>query len=133
VSGELLIRSNRGDDQLRVWIVRPARLWRARIECADLTAEADLCERSSGDVLRLDAYLGELARQWRGWTGDIEWEGLGLRLTARHDGLGHVTLDATLDWNYAAPARWHVRASLVLDAGALDRLAVEAGALDRRG
>lgn len=126
-----MVRSSDGGDRLRVWVVRPADQWRARIECADLTAEAKVYERYSGDALRLDAYFNELAEQWRGWDGDIEWEALGLRLAARHDGLGHVTLDATLDADHVAAERWRVRASLTVDAGTLDWLAREARVLDQ--
>jgi hypothetical protein len=101
---EFTIRSNRRTDQLRLWVLAPGRLWRARIDFGDLTAE-----------------------------GDREWESLGLQLVARHDGLGHVTLDATLQADYAAEEdRWQVRASLSVDAGSLDRLATEARVLDRR-
>ena len=110
--------------------MQPGEQWRARIEWAALTAETKVNERYSGDALRLDAYFRELAKQWRRWKGDIEWEALGLRLAARHDGSGHVTLDATLDEDYVAADRWRVRASLALDAGSLDRLAVEARLLD---
>jgi hypothetical protein len=131
VDAEFVVRSSDGGDRLRIWVVRPADQWRARIECADLTAEAKVYERYSGEALRLDAYFDELAKQWRGWEGDIEWEALGLRLAARHDGLGHVTLDATLDDDYVAAERWRVRASLSVDAGALERLARDARVLDQ--
>jgi hypothetical protein len=97
-----------------------------------MTAKAKIYERYSRDVLRLDAYFHELAKQWRGWNGDIQWEALGLRLAARHDGLGHVTLDATLDEDYVVADRWRLRVSLKLNAGSLDRLAVEARMLDER-
>jgi hypothetical protein len=131
VNAEFVLPSNDGGDRLRIWVIRPGDQWRARIECADLTAEAKVYERFSGDTLRLDAYFNELAEHWRGWNGDIEWEALGLRLAARHDGLGHVTIDATLDEDYVAANRWRVRASLVLDAGTLRRLAREARVLDQ--
>jgi Family of unknown function (DUF6228) len=129
MSGELLVRSNDGG-HLRVWVVRPRDQWRARIEVGDLEAEAKVYERYSREELHLDRYFADLAAQWRGWEGDKEWEALGLRLAARHDGLGHVTLDVTLEEDYATADRWRVRASLAIDAGALDRLAVEARAID---
>ena len=130
--GELLLRSNQGSDQLLLWAVKPGDEWRARIDFGDLSAEAKVHERFSGDALRLDAYFADLAQRWRGWEGDREWESLGLRLAARHDGLGHVTLDATLDADYATAERWRVRASLIVDAGGLGALALAAGALDER-
>jgi hypothetical protein len=131
VPGEFLVRSNVGNDQLRVWATRPGGYWRARIAFADLTAEGKVSERSSREELQLDAYFVDLAAAWRGWVGEKHWEALGLRLAARHDGLGHVTLDVTLQHDYAAVDPWQVRATLQLDAGALDRLALEARALDR--
>ena len=54
------------------------------------------------------------------------WEAIGLDLTARHDGRGHVSLDATLSHDYAAADRWRVRATLIVEAGSLARLAREA-------
>ena len=128
--GEVAIRSNRGSDQLVLWAVKPRDQWRARLDFGDLVAEAKVYERHSRDALHLDAYFADLATQWRGWAGAKEWESLGLRLSARHDGLGHVTLGATLDQDYTMADRWRVRASLVLDAGSLDTLARAARALD---
>jgi uncharacterized protein DUF6228 len=128
--GEFAIRSNRRSDQLVLWTAKPRGQWCARIDFGDLVAEAKVCGRSSGDALHLDAYFAGLANQWRGWTGTTEWESLGLRLDARHDGLGHVTLEATLDQDYAMPDRWSVHASLVLDAGSLGTLARAARVLD---
>jgi hypothetical protein len=43
-----------------------------------------------------------------------------------------VTLDVTLEEDYASADRWRVRASLVVDVGGLDRLAVIARGLDQR-
>jgi uncharacterized protein DUF6228 len=128
--GEFAIRSNRGSDQLVLWTVKPRDEWRARLDFGDLVAEAKVYERYSRDALHLDAYFAELTRQWRGWAGVREWESLGLRLGARHDGLGHVTLEATLDQDYTMADRWRVRAALVMDAGSLDALAREARVLD---
>ncbi|HET7051670.1 MAG TPA: DUF6228 family protein [Solirubrobacteraceae bacterium] len=129
--GELLVRSNFGDDQLHIWTTKPGGHWRARIAFADLMAEGTVPERCSGEELHLDAWFAELAAEWRGWQGEKRYEALGLRLASRHDGLGHVTLDVTLQDDYTADGRWRVRASLMLDAGALDRLALEARELDR--
>jgi len=127
---DFVVRSNHGSDQLVVSVAEPGACWQARLDCAGLTAEAAIYERWSGDALRLDAYFSDLAAAWRGWDGERTWEGLGLRLAARHDGLGHVQLDATLAEDYAMAERWQVRATLKLDAGSLDGLAREARALD---
>jgi Family of unknown function (DUF6228) len=129
MSGELRVRSNDGG-HLRVWVVKPGDEWRAQIDVGDLKAEAKVYERYSREELQLDRYFADLANQWRGWDGEKEWEAFGLRLAARHDGLGHVTLDVTLEDDYATASRWRVRASLELDAGVLDRLAVQARTVD---
>lgn len=128
--GDFVVRSNVDVDKLRIWVLKPGGYWRARIEFADLAAEGIVYERYSGEELQLDAYFADLAAGWRGWEGERRWEALGLRLAARHDGVGHVTLDVTSQNDYAAGGRWRVRASLVLDAGALDKLAIEARQLD---
>ncbi len=127
---EFVIRSNHGGDKLRVWTVKPGDQWRAQIDFGDLQAEAKVYERYSRDALRLDVYLADLADHWRGWDGEKEWEALGLRLEARHDGLGHVTLDVTLEEDYASADRWRVRASLMVDAGGLAHLVRDAIGLD---
>jgi hypothetical protein len=128
--GELVIPSNRGSDLLALWTITPRDQWRARLDFGDLVAETKVYERYSRDALQLDAYFADLATQWRGWAGAKEWESLGLRLSARHDGLGHVTVEATLDQDYATADRWRVRASLLLDAGGLDALSRAARLLD---
>jgi hypothetical protein len=56
--------------------------------------------------------------------------GPGLKLSARHDGLGHVTLEVFLQGHYARSDSWTVKASLQLDAGAPDELARAARVLD---
>src|SRR5262245_40932375 len=104
--GEFIIRSDRGSDQLVDWTVKTREKWQARLEFGDLVAEAKFYERYSRDALHLDAYFADLAKHWRGWSEMKEWESLGLRLGARHDGLGHVTLEATLDQDYAMAERW---------------------------
>jgi hypothetical protein len=115
VEREFVVRSNRRGDELRMWIVKPGNQWRTRLEFGDLTAEGKVDERHSGDALRLDSYFGALAEDWRGWEGERGWEALGLRLAARHDGLGHVALDVTLDDQPGWTERWSVRATLVVD------------------
>lgn len=129
IPGEFVIGS--GDEQLFIWVVGLGE-WRARIHSYGLTAESRFNERSSREKLDLDAYFADLAAHWRGWEGDKEWEATGLAFAARHDGLGHVTLDVILESEPWHADSWRVRASLSLEAGALDRLAREAGELDRR-
>lgn len=46
----------------------------------------------------LAKFFGELAACWRGWNGPKVWNSLEneFSLTCDHDGLGHVTMDASL-------------------------------------
>ena len=85
---QFVVRSSGLSDHMTIWIVKPQDEWRARIECDGLTAEARVYERHSGSALRLDAFFGDLAANWRGWDGAKEWESLGLQLVARHTGSG---------------------------------------------
>ena len=133
VDHEFVIQSSRQGDRLRIWTVRPRYRWRARLEFGDLTAETTVHERYSRDVLALDSWFADLADAWRGWSGTREWKALGLALAAQHDGLGHVRLDAALDHAHLEADRWTVRASLLLDAGTLDRAARDARVLDAVG
>ena len=104
----------------------------AKLEFGDLTAEAKVYEVKQPRCARTRCVLCRTRGDRRGWRGKKEWEALGLRLAAQHDGLGHVTLDVTLEADYASADRWRVGASLALDAGALDRLVPGARALDQR-
>jgi hypothetical protein len=55
-----------------------------------------------------------MAHEWRGWQGSKEWASLEgeLTLSAIHNGLGTITLQARL-----AHLDWDARADLELDAG----------------
>ncbi len=70
--------------------------------------------------------LSETAEQWRGWDGDKSWSSIEGTLTVvwSHDRLGHVTFRATLQ-----PTRqwfdWSAVATVEVDAGHLDRLAID--------
>lgn len=130
--GEFVVRSvHPGDEHLRLWVVTPGYECRARVDFDDLTAEGRFyAPYWSRGKLQLDAYFADLAACWRGWEGDKEWEALGLAFAARHDGLGHVTIDVSLESEPSLADGWRVRAPLGLEAGALDRLAREARELD---
>jgi hypothetical protein len=130
VSEELVIESSREPASLRLSVERPGLDWHARLAGPKLQAEATFSERYGREQLRVDEFLEGLAERWRGWEGTREWEALGLKLSARHDGLGHVTLEVFLQGHYARPDSWTVKASLQLDAGALDELARAARVLD---
>jgi hypothetical protein len=71
--------------------------------------------------------FGEFAAEWRGWQGVKQWQALDgeYALSATADSAGHVTLVAKLN-TASYPSTWEAKVSLVLEAGALDRLAAEA-------
>ena len=68
-------------------------------------------------------FFGGLATAWKGWKGGREWHAMEgeLNLKAQSDRTGHVYLSVELC--DGAPPRWQVNATLVLEAGQLDRLA----------
>lgn len=98
--------------------------WRVRLECPDVVASHGFW--SGADPGQLVEFFTDLARSWRGWTGDkvlstVEHD-LGLRAT--HDGKGHVLLWIRLGPRVAdADKTWHVVAPVALEAGTLDRIA----------
>jgi hypothetical protein len=75
----------------------------------------------------LPDYFTKLAQEWRGWDGAQSWaayEG-GLRLEAKADGLGHVTLSVQL----RSLQDWIAEGEVMLDAGQLESVARELSAL----
>jgi hypothetical protein len=97
--------------------------WKATLSCGSLNASLQFYEIRLGGLAE---YFGELAADWRGWSGERRWESLegDVELVAVHDGRGTITLRAGL--RMFAQHRWTVSAELLLDAGGLDRLAREA-------
>ena len=75
------------------------------IQCPDSGRDTDLAE-----------FFQELAGSWRGWAGARTWRSLCgcLRLEATHDGVGHVSLAATLAPLYEA---WSARVVVQVEAG----------------
>lgn len=76
-----------------------------------------------------------LADSWRGWTGTQEWSSINhdLEFSCTHDGIGEVTVIATLR-PYPPLDRWKASITFALDgASALERLASDLRALLRAG
>ena len=69
-------------------------------------------------------FFEDLARNWRGWTGEKSWESVEshIALKATADRLGHVYLQVTLR-DIVAPANWRAEATLSIEAGQLEVLA----------
>ena len=71
----------------------------------------------------------EMATEPSGWKGEKSWAALDgeMSMVATTDSLGHVNLEVNLDPR-DGPPEWYVRLTMVLEVGALEQLAVEAGA-----
>jgi hypothetical protein len=130
MSYELSIKGDNG----RELILRGVEVgweWQAELRLPGMVAVGRVVERHSGTSLQLGTYFQTLADNWRGWTGSRDWEGLGLRLAATHDGLGHVTLEIRLEENYADVSAWDLTGRVIVNAGLLDRVARDAARFDR--
>jgi hypothetical protein len=68
--------------------------------------------------------FADMARQWAGWPGALVWESLEgeLALRCSHDGLGHIAIRAELR-SGTIPEDWCVEATVLVEAGQLDRIA----------
>ena len=99
--------------------------WIAELRCGSLRA---LLRFYDLGIRGLAAFFEALAADWRGWSGEREWSSLegDVELSAVHDGRGTITLTTCLRTETAAHHRWSGCAELLLDAGALDRIAREA-------
>ena len=81
----------------------------------------------------LGDYFSDLAQSWKGWSGEKVWQSIEreLRLGAKCDSLGHITLSYCLSSGYVE-CPWSVTGSILLEAGQLERIAVEAVEVFRR-
>ncbi|HOD80160.1 MAG TPA: DUF6228 family protein [Phycisphaerae bacterium] len=73
----------------------------------------------------LASFFADLAVNWRDWANAREWvsqEGE-LRLSATHDGRGHIALSVVLC--NGTPCRWSAEAVIHTEAGLLDRIAAD--------
>ena len=96
---------------------------------ANLSASADVAHIGGGDGL--SGYWADLAKSWRGWSGEKTWQSLegDLAFSATSDRTGHVRLRVTLA--YGAPWRWQTEVVLAVEAGQLEGLAAAALAFGR--
>ena len=72
-------------------------------------------------------FFDDLAKHWKGWSDTKSWTSLEgeLGLEATTDRLGHIYLRVTLR-AIEISANWTVQTTLLIEAGQLDRLAMEA-------
>lgn len=78
--------------------------------------------------------FNELAAQWSGWKGSKKWCALEgeLEIEATSDSLGHIKIEFKVP-GYSESTGWSAIAWLVVEAGQLERLSVEANAFFNRG
>ena len=75
--------------------------------------------------------FADMARQWQGWSGELEWRSLENELSLRctRDRLGHIRIGIQLrSWTFGWNSDWEVRAAVMVEAGQLERLAKAAAA-----
>jgi hypothetical protein len=103
--------------------------WIAELTCGALRGSVRFYD------LRIDGvrqFFEGLAADWRGWEGERTWASLegDIELAASHNKLGRVTVVVRLrNEQWSGVSRWSAAADLVVDAGALDRIAREAAVL----
>lgn len=85
----------------------------------DAFTDVDLSRPLDGTDFDLVAFLQGLADDWRGWHGERTYRSLDgkMRITARHDGSGHVALRATLTGSASLPDAWSAAVTVTLEAG----------------
>ncbi|WP_285691759.1 DUF6228 family protein [Actinoplanes sp. NBRC 103695] len=112
------------DGQARVRLLGPQRPFADdfvdfRVELQDCGLNAATGVRTiEGDGLR--SWTNTLADSYAGWEGEQSWESLerDARISARHDGRGHVTLRFVIRGPRAYDeAAWKASVSVSLDAG----------------
>lgn len=103
---------------------KPIEYFSLRISQPDLTAQGRVWDYCPSHPAQLFA---NMARQWGGWQGELEWSSLEGELTLRcsHDGLGHVSIRADLR-SGPMPDNFRVIATVMADAGQLEELAKRA-------
>lgn len=99
------------------WLER----YRVYIETDGLTATVSVENPPYGTTPT--RFFGELAKNWRGWKGELTWSAMEdeLRLTAVSDSTGHITITAQIHPDIC-PSPWLARASVEVDAGELEQL-----------
>jgi hypothetical protein len=95
------------------------------VEIGDGSASARL-RVYAYDAWQLAALFESMAREWRGWLGEKVWYSpeREFDLRATSDGRGHVTLKICVVPQVPSPP-WRFECTVPLEAGQLDRVAVE--------
>jgi hypothetical protein len=94
-------------------------------EAANFTASVEVDNAPYGSSPA--DFFAEIASEWAGWNGTKGWQALEgeYQLSATSDSTGHITIVARLN-PASFPPTWEGRLSLIVEAGRLEALAVEA-------
>ena len=109
----------------------------ATLEFSDLDGEffrASLHSDSHSANMRVSTYTDpygivrlfkEAASNWRGWSGEKQWESLegDFRLMLCSSSTGHIRLKALISHDCGNPDPWRLNAELGIEAGQLESLA----------
>jgi len=127
---ELTIKSSRSGGELRLsWSHQTG----GRHSSQYLNVSLEDCELAASrsriyvyepnDLLQ---FFAELASQWKGWTGEKEWNSVegDLGLSCTSDGLGHVAMRVKLKSGIDQDD-WCVQTVIHIDAGQLEELALK--------
>lgn len=124
VEPSFVVTSNHAGDRLEFGRGE-TRDWWAALRVTGLDARLGFFELDEAREVpaQLGDFFADLARNWRGWESERVWQSLegDVTLTASHDGLGTVKLRVLL--RRMEVEEWSAKATLFLDAGALDRIA----------
>ena len=71
--------------------------------------------------------FAEMARRWSGWEGELNWDSIEgeLRIRCTRDRFGHISIRVELRSGHWEN-NWLVRATVIAEAGQLERIAREA-------
>jgi hypothetical protein len=111
---------------------QPLKVFGVRLTVDNLSAVAQVyADYASSHPAHL---FTEMARQWTGWQGELSWESLEHELILRcsHDRFGHILIRVGLQSGFM-PDDWKVEATVVSEAGQLDRLARHAAGFFGKG
>lgn len=105
--------------------------FRASIFAQDHSATLEVSAYT--DHLGVVNLFADAAQHWKGWQGAKVWKSLEdeLHLELRTDSFGHVTMLVRMKRDHGRKDRWSLESELGIDAGQLDRIALDAARLWR--
>ena len=80
------------------------------------------------DAHGLVRLFDSLAKDWKGWNGNRDWETIEgeFKISCSHDGLGHIRMSVEIQQDFGSDEPWKLKAGLIVDAMQLDQIAKDA-------